>query len=77
MEVVILNENGDNAGNLEIVDEIFKSEVNNNLLYEAIKNELAKANMKKDVQIIDEVLPLIEEIRDMWYEVDRKIKSSK
>ena len=28
MEVVILNENGDNAGNLEIVDEIFKSEVN-------------------------------------------------
>ena len=41
MEVVILNENGDNAGNLEIVDEIFKSEVNNNLLYEAIKNELA------------------------------------
>ena len=41
MEVVILNENGDNAGNLEIVDAIFKSEVNNNLLYEAIKNELA------------------------------------
>ncbi len=41
MEVVILNENGDNAGNLEVVDEIFKSEVNNNLLYEAIKNELA------------------------------------
>ena len=46
-------------------------------VYEFIKNELAKANMKKDVQIIDEVLPLIEEIRDMWYEVDRKIKSSK
>ena len=41
MEVIILNENGDNAGNLEIIDEIFKSEVNNNLLYEAIKNELA------------------------------------
>lgn len=40
MEVVILNENGDNAGNLEIVDEIFKSEVNNNLLYEAIKTSL-------------------------------------
>ena len=41
MEVVILNENGDSVGNLEVVDEIFKSEVNNNLLYEAIKNELA------------------------------------
>ena len=43
-------------------------------LYDFIKNELAKANMKKDVQIIDEILPLIEEIRDMWYEVDKKIK---
>ena len=46
-------------------------------VYEFIKNELAKANMKKDVKIIDEILPIIEEIRDMWYEVDRKIKSSK
>lgn len=46
-------------------------------VYDFIKNELAKANMKKDVQIIDEVLPLIEEIRDMWYEVDKKIKSGK
>lgn len=43
-------------------------------LYEYIKNELAKANMKKDVKIIDAVLPLIEEIRDMWHEVDMKIK---
>ena len=42
-------------------------------LYDFIKNELAKANMKKDVQTIEEVLPLIEEIRDMWYEVDKKI----
>ena len=46
-------------------------------VYDFIKNELAKANMKKDVQIIDEILPLIEEIRDMWYEVDKKIKSGK
>ena len=46
-------------------------------LYDFIKNELAKANMKKDVKIIDEILPLIEEIRDMWYEVDKKIKSGK
>ena len=46
-------------------------------LYDFIKNELAKANMKKDVNKIDEVLPLIEEIRDMWYEVDKKIKSGK
>ena len=46
-------------------------------IYEFIKNELAKANMKKDVKIIDEILPIIEEIRDMWYEVDKKIKSGK
>ena len=46
-------------------------------VYDFIKNELAKANLRKDINTIDEVLPLIEEIRDMWYEVDKKIKSGK
>ena len=46
-------------------------------LYEFIKNELVKANMKKDIEIIDEVLPIIEEVRDIWYEVDKKIKTSR
>lgn len=46
-------------------------------LYEFVKSELVKANMKKDIKIIDEVLPIIEEIRDMWYEVDKKIKTSR
>lgn len=46
-------------------------------LYDFIKGELAKANMKKDVKIIDDVLPLIEEVRDMWHEVDRKIKTAR
>ena len=46
-------------------------------IYDFIKNELAKANLRKDINTIDEVLPLIEEIRDMWYEVDAKIKSGK
>ena len=46
-------------------------------IYDFIKNELVKANIKKDITIIDNVLPLIEEIRDMWYEVDKKIKSGK
>jgi flagellar protein FliS len=44
-------------------------------VYEFIKNELIKANMKKDIKVIENVLPLIEEVRDMWYEVDRKIKT--
>ena len=46
-------------------------------VYEFIKSELSRANIKKDVKIIDNVLPLIEEIRDMWYAVDRKIKTGK
>ena len=46
-------------------------------IYDFIKNELVKANIKKDITIIDNTLPLIEEIRDMWYEVDKKIKSGK
>lgn len=46
-------------------------------VYEFIKNELIKANIKKDVEIIDKVLPLIEDVRDMWHEADRKIKTGK
>lgn len=46
-------------------------------IYEFIKNELIKANMTKDVKIIDSILPVIEDVRDMWYEADRKIKNSK
>lgn len=43
-------------------------------LYEFIKRKLVDANIKKDVEIIDEVLPLIEDIRDMWHEVSQKAK---
>lgn len=46
-------------------------------VYEFIKNELGQANIKKDNQIIDNILPVIEEVRDMWYEVDKKIKTGK
>ena len=41
MEVVILNEHGDESGKLEVLDSLFMSDVNKNVLYEAIKNELA------------------------------------
>ena len=40
-------------------------------VYDFIKNELGRANIKKDVNIIDNVLPLIEDVRDMWYEVEK------
>ena len=40
-------------------------------LYEFIKEKLSMANIKKDTAIIDEVLPIIEEIRDMWHEANK------
>lgn len=46
-------------------------------LYGFIKDRLSVANMKKDVAIIDEVLPLIEEIRNMWHEANKLAVSAK
>lgn len=46
-------------------------------LYDFIKQELSRANIKKDVEIIDKVLPVIEEIRDMWHEVAKKAKQNR
>lgn len=54
-----------NAG--EVAENLFN-------LYEFIKRRLAQANIKKDVAIIDEILPLIEEVRGMWHEVSKKAK---
>ena len=46
-------------------------------IYEFINKKLMEANIKADAKIMDEVIPLIEEIRDMWHEVDKKMKSGK
>lgn len=46
-------------------------------LYDFIKGRLSIANMKKDVSVIDEVLPIIEEIRDMWHEANKIAASTK
>lgn len=43
-------------------------------VYEYIKTKLVEANIKKDVKVIDEVLPLIENVRDTWHEVSKKAK---
>lgn len=37
-------------------------------IYDFIVHRLGDANMKKDVCILDEVIPLIEDIRDTWNE---------
>lgn len=44
-------------------------------VYVYIKDRLFEANIKKDVAIIDEILPLIEGIRDTWneaYKISKK-----
>lgn len=41
------------------------------IIYCCIRQKLIEANIKKDVAIIDEVLPLIEQVRDTWHEVKR------
>ncbi|GAA0680304.1 MULTISPECIES: flagellar export chaperone FliS [Clostridium] len=42
-------------------------------LYEFVKDKLYEANIKKDVAIIDEVMPIIEEIRNMWHEASKLV----
>ena len=44
------------------------------MVYEYIKEKLFEANIKKDVTILDEILPLIEGIRDTWNEAYRIAK---
>lgn len=46
-------------------------------IYEFIVSELTKANIKKDVTILDKVIPLIEEIKDTWndaYKVSKTMR---
>ena len=37
-------------------------------VYFFIKEKLVEANMCKKIETVDEVLPLIEEVRDLWHE---------
>lgn len=46
-------------------------------LYDFIKEKLVEANIKKDIKIVDEIIPLIEDVRDIWYEADKVSKSQK
>ena len=46
-------------------------------IYGFINEKLVEANIKKEVKIIDEIIPLIEEIRDIWYEAEKKSKNSR
>lgn len=46
-------------------------------IYRFIVDRLAEGNIKKDTQIMDEIIPLIEDIRDTWYEANRIAKGMK
>ena len=37
-------------------------------IYNFIKSELVRANIKKDLTIVDSIIPLIEDVRDTWNE---------
>lgn len=46
-------------------------------LYEFIIKRLSDANMKKDIKIVDEIIPLIEDVRETWneaYNLSKNIK---
>ncbi|NFD29465.1 flagellar export chaperone FliS [Clostridium botulinum] len=46
-------------------------------IYEFIVRRLGEANIKKDTKIMDEVIPLIEDIRNTWYEAEKLSKQTK
>jgi flagellar protein FliS len=43
-------------------------------VYAFIKQKLIEANMKKDVEIINEILPIIEDINETWKEAYKRAK---
>lgn len=46
-------------------------------VYEFIARRLADANIKKDVVIMDEIIPLIDDVRDTWNEAYKRTKAGK
>ncbi|PRR82839.1 flagellar export chaperone FliS [Clostridium vincentii] len=45
-------------------------------VYRFINEKLIETNMKKDIKILQETIPLIQDIRDIWYEAQGKNKAS-
>jgi flagellar secretion chaperone FliS len=51
----------------------------NNLMdiYRFILDKLVETNMKKDTKVLDEIMPLIEDVRETWNEAYKISKGSK
>ena len=43
-------------------------------VYEFINSKLIEVNIKKDLSLLREIVPLIQEVRDIWYEAYEKAK---
>ncbi|HCW53646.1 MAG TPA: flagellar export chaperone FliS [Clostridium sp.] len=43
-------------------------------IYGFINQKLFEANIKKSTEVMDEIIPLIEEVRDIWYEAEKRAK---
>ena len=43
-------------------------------VYTFIKEKLVEANMKKSLEIVDEILPLVEDINETWKEAYKRAK---
>jgi flagellar secretion chaperone FliS len=46
-------------------------------LYDFIVRRLTDANIKKDVEIMNEIIPLVEDVRDTWSEAYKVAKVAK
>lgn len=46
-------------------------------IYSFIVEKLVESNMKKDIKVLDEIIPLIEDVRDTWNEAYKVSKGSK
>jgi len=45
-------------------------------VYQFIHDKLIEVNLKKDINILQEIIPLIEGVRNTWYEAFEKAKGS-
>ncbi|KGI39712.1 flagellar export chaperone FliS [Clostridium tetani] len=46
-------------------------------IYDFIIQKLLEANIKKDVKVMKEIIPLIEDIRDTWHEAYKIAKNTR
>lgn len=53
-----------------------KYEISDNLatLYQYFRERLTEANIKKDPEILKEILPMIQEIRDAFFEISKTVR---